>query len=458
MNKSTYETPYDLFHDGILALWECENVGLRVDVEKMEHQKRKLTRRIKNLERVIMNSDFYHAWEQSKRGPINMYSPVQMAEYLYEVRGLEPKKRTATGKGSTDNEVLKALNIEELNTFLEIKKLMKLRDTYLDGFAREQVDGWLHPFFNLHIARSYRSSSNNPNFQNIPKRDKQAMQTIRSCLYPRKGHQLMELDYGQLEVRIAACYHNDPVMVKYINEGHDFHLDLARQIFNIADYDKAKHGRLRQAAKNGFVFPQFYGDYYKNCAEFIAATWCELGTKGRWKAGQGVKIGDETIADHMLRTGIRSYRAFETHLMKIEDDFWNNRFKVYAKWKEQWWRDYQKYGSFTSKTGFRYTGVMSRNEVINYPVQGAAFHVLLLAVIEGVKELREYNTNIVGQIHDAIVLDVDPDELEAVIYVMKEIMENGVREMWPWINVPLEIEAEVCPIDGSWAEKEDYKI
>ena len=55
-----------------------------------------------------------------------------------------------------------------------------------------------------------------PNFQNQPKRDTEQMQAIRGAIYPSKGHQLMELDYSQLEVRIAAAYHNDPTMMQYI--------------------------------------------------------------------------------------------------------------------------------------------------------------------------------------------------------------------------------------------------
>ena len=68
----------------------------------------------------------------------------------------------------------------------------------------------------------------------------------------------MEADFGSLEVRIAACYHQDPTMIKYIkDETTDMHRDMAQQIFKLSNFDKHNraHGILRTAAKNGFVFP-----------------------------------------------------------------------------------------------------------------------------------------------------------------------------------------------------------
>lgn len=451
---------YSLFHTGILALHELEMQGMRVDLDYLDRENARITNKIAKLEEIIYESDFYAKWVKYAKGKtVNIYSPKQMGDYLYNALGIKVKKQTKSGDGSTDDETLSQLGIPELKTFLEIKKLKKLRDTYLNGFAQEQVDGFIHPFFNLHLVRTFRGSSDRPNFQNIPKREENAMKTCRRALYPRIGHQLLEVDFGQLEVRIAACYHLDPNMIKYIETGHDMHKDVCMQIFKIKEYDGDLHGKLRSATKNGFVFPEFYGDYYKSCAEYIATNWCSL-PKTKWKSGQGIKLGEEHLSDHMLRVGLTSYDKFEAHLQAIETDFWKTRFKVYDKWKERWWQEYQKKGYFTSKTGFLYSGVMSRNDAINYPVQGAAFHVLLWCLQTAIKTFKKLgmDTKIVGQIHDALVLDVAPDELQEVVKIMKQIMEVDVRKHWPWIIVPLEIDAELCPVDGSWAEKQKFKI
>lgn len=452
---------YKLFHDGILTLAEMEDVGMRIDVDYIHAECDRIDRRIAKLERIIYDSKFFEDWQASVGGKkINMYSGQQLGAYLYDVLGLKVNKTTKAGKGSTDDESLSEMGIYELHVLLDIKSLKLMKKTYLIGLEREAVDGVIHPFFNLHLVRTYRGSANNPNIQNVPKRDEKAMKMVRRAIYPREGNQLLEMDYSQLEVRIAACYHADPNMVKYIETGHDMHGDVCVQIFKLDKLDKKVHKMLRSATKNGFVFPQFYGDYYKHCAEYLCKQWVKLPTKGRWRPGQGIMVGDEHLSDHMIRKGIKSFNDFVDHLKAIEDDFWDNRFPVYKKWREDWWKEYQKNGFFVGKTGFRYSGLMKRNDAINYPVQGAAFHVLLLALILGNRALKEegLESRIVGQIHDAIVIDVVPKELKRVTAIMKCIMENDVRQYWKWINVPLNVEAELCPVDGSWAEKEEYAI
>jgi DNA polymerase-1 len=102
---------------------------------------------------------------------------------------------------------------------------------------------------------------------------------------------------------------------------------------------------------------------------------------------------------------------------------------------------------------------MSRNDCINYPVQGAAFHCLLWAFIELDRIMRDeqWDTRLIGQIHDAIVLDVHPDELSHVVEVIRRVTCSDLPNAWKWINVPLDVEMELCPIDKSWADKEKTK-
>lgn len=381
------EAAYRLFHEGTLALARAEQQGMRIDLEYCKKKEQHLTRKIHRLEQTFINGDFYRRWAAStKNRRPNINSNPQLAHFLYDVEKIPPVKFTSTGKGATDEAALEQLNVPELNAILEIRKLKKIRDTYLKGFVREQVNGKLHPSFNLHTVRTFRSSSDRPNFQNIPKRDKEAKRIIRKAIYPRRGHQLMEIDFGSLEVRVAACYHQDPTMMTYIRDpSTDMHGDMARQIFKIKNFDKKipEHALLRGAVKNGFVFPQFYGDYYRNCALYMSGNaWCKL-PEGRWRAGQGVPLpGGITISDHLIQQGIKSTDAFINHIHKIEQDFWNNRFPVYADWKENWWRNYLKNGYINMLTGFTCYGVMGKNDCINYPVQGAAFHCLLWGFIQ----------------------------------------------------------------------------
>jgi DNA polymerase I len=453
---------YDLIHDGVLALSHVEQQGLRVDTAYIAKKKKEISDEIKQLELDIYDSDFYRKWSRStkKGSKVNIYSGQQLSTYLYKTKGLRIPKETASGQGSTDEESLKKLGIPELDTLLRIKKLKKIRDTYLKSFEREADDGGLHPFFNLHTVRSFRSSSDRPNFQNIPARDSESVDIVRKAIYPREGHQLLEVDYSQLEVRIAASYCKDEKLIHDIIKG-DMHRDMAIEIFKIGKFDSSIEGHttLRKATKNGFVFPQFYGDYYENCAEHLACTWGGL-PKTTWNSGMGIPVNGAFLSDHLIENGIRSYKTFVRHIQNIESDFWEKRYFAYNQWRETTWKRYQREGYVGSKTGFVYRGLMKRNDVINYPIQGSAFHCLLWSLIEVVKAQRRdrWDTKVIGQIHDSIVLDVNPHELDQVLKILECIMCNDVRQHWPWIIVPLEIEAELSPVDGSWADKKPYEI
>ena len=457
VNPKTLDA-YNLLHYGTLALAKAERTGIRVDIEYIERKKMFLTRRMKKIEEDFKKTKFFRHWEHSTKGTVNINSDIQLAQFLYGVKKIKPSRLTASGKGATDEEALRELNIPELDLLLKRSKLKKAHDV-LDGFYQEQVNGYIHPNFNLNMVITFRSSSDSPNIQNIPKRDDEMANICRKALYPRPGHQLLEVDFGSLEVRIATCYHKDSRMLKYLKDPKsDMHRDMAQQIFFIDEYDKVNHYVLRQAAKNGFVFPEFYGDYYKNCAVNMAYGWCKL-PQSSWKSGQGIMVNGSHIADHLISKGIRSLNSFEKHIQKIEKDFWSRRFSEYADWKERWWSVYKKYGYIDMLTGFRCSGVMSRNDCTNYPVQGAAFHCLLWSFIEMEKTIfhKKWDTKLIGQIHDSIIMDVNPSELEEVIQTIRKITCEDLPKAWEWIIVPLEIDMELSPVDASWMDKTKLK-
>ena len=452
--EATTADAYRLFHDGILALARAEREGIRVDVEYSEQKKKHLERKIEYHQKQLEETKLYRQWNHVYKGKTNIHSNQQLARILYKNMKIEPVKTTETGQGATDEEALRRLDIPGLDLILSIRKLSKIKNTYLGAFTREQFNGFIHPSFNLHNVRTYRSSSEGPNFQNIPKRDKESMKICRRAILPRPGHMLIEADFSALEVNISECYHKDPVMMKYLlDDKSDMHLDMAKQIFIMPDMQKSipAHAVMRQAAKNGFVFPQFYGDYYGNNAHSLCE-WTKL-SRGRWKGGQGLELPDGShISNHFLSKGIKSFDQFTEHMKRVEDDFWNRRFKEYGRWKKKSVQDYRKRGWLKTHTGFTCSGLMRDNEISNYPIQGSAFHCLLFTFIELDKIARQENwkSKLVGQIHDSILLDADPAELgrikEALQTIVKEILPNA----WRWIIVPLEIDVEEYGVDLPW--------
>lgn len=452
---------YQLLHNGILTFARMEQAGMHIDTEYCLRKRSQLTHKRDILEQDFKRTKLYKHWEHVYGSKTNIYSPWQLSNILYNIRKITPAKLTPTGKGSTDIEALAQLNMPEMNILIEIGKLGKLQD-YLDGFVREQVDRILHTSLNLHTVRTFRSSSSNPNLQNLPVRDEVAMNIIRRSFLPRRGHQLGDVDYSGIEVRVGACCHKDPTMITYITDkSTDMHRDMAQEIFLLPEVDKRipEHNVLRQAVKNGFVFPQFYGDYYKNNAESMAVTWGKL-PMGRWRRGQGIPMPEGTLSDHLIGQGIKSFDHFVEHVRQVEEDFWENRFKVYKQWKDKWWARYQRKGYFDLLTGFRCSGLMSKKEATNYPIQGSAFHCLLWSLIEldRIRREEKWDTELVCQIHDNLVLDINPSELDHVMKTVHRVTCIDLPKAWPWIIVPLDVEATLCDVDESWNKKQPYKI
>lgn len=442
-------------HEGTLALARAERQGIRVDLDYCERKKEHLTKKIQHHNKRLEQTKLYQLWHKIYKGKTNIHSNQQLARVLYKAMKITPPKLTESGEGSTDEAALSQIDEPGLQWILKIRKLNKIRDTYLAAFTRDQYQGYLHPSFELHNVRTYRSSSSNPNFQNIPKRDKEAMRICRRALLPRPGHQLLEADFASIEVMISACYHKDPTMLKYLKDKKsDMHLDMARQIFILDELDRSKaaHALLRQAAKNGFVFPQFYGDYYANNAASLC-DWVKLNQNGAWKPGSGITLpGGIPMADHFRDRGIKSYQQFLDHMKGVEDDFWGNRFRVYSNWRESWVSKYRKKGQLQMLTGFECSGELKRNEIINYPIQGTAFHCLLFAFIELDKIRMEegWKSALIGQIHDSIIMDIDPEERDHISNVLKTIVKEALPKAWPWIIVPLDIDLDAYEVDAAW--------
>ncbi len=452
--RATSIDAYQLLHKGAEALARAEWQGMRVDVEYCERSKKKLTYRIERVESLFNDSELGQLWQHAYGGKYNPRSDRQLGHILYDKLALKPPHKTESGEGSTDEEALRSLGIPELEYRIKCSKLYKIRDTYLDAFVREQRDGIIHPFFNLHLVKSYRSSSDSPNFQNIPEHDEEAKRICQRAIYPRPGHKFINADFSQLEVSISACYNKDPRLLEYLfNPNSDMHTDMAKYLFKLVSLDKSlrEDAWLRFSAKNAFVFAEFYGSYYEDCAKEIARH-LQLPSSGKWKKGKGVLLPDGGhISDHMISKGISRYIDFEEHVRRAEKDLWEHRFPVYAEWRKQWYKDYEKRGYFDLLTGFRCQGFYKRNEAINLPIQGSAFHCLLWTFIRVDEIMREekWDSRLVGEVHDDMILDVHPDEQEHVEKTIQHVVSNELPEAWSWIAAPLRIDIKSGDIDGS---------
>jgi len=443
---------YKLLHDGALALARVEENGIRIDVGRLDRTIVKVKDRIEDLTSRLKETREWKLWRKIYGGKASIGSRSQLGEVL-DGLGYHQGEKTSSGKRrSTARGVLEQIDKPFVKLFLDIEKLKKLHGTYLKGLRREVTDGLLHCFYNLHTVKTYRSSSDRVNFQNQPIRDKVMGKLIRSCFVPRPGHVLVEFDFGQLEVRVAACYNRDPVLIDYIKTGYDMHRDLASQCF-LVEKDRVSKD-VRYAAKNQFVFPEFYGSYFRDCAI------------GLWSAIDqlNLEVDGVPMRDHLRANGITelgdedSDESFMRHICEVEEDFWGVRFKVYNEWKKEWYNQYLQRGWFDTLTGFREKGLYKRNDVINHPIQGSAFHCLLWCLIRLVQWTvkNKMQTKIVGQIHDSVLADVHKSELEDFVAKAQRLMVKDIRIAWDWIIVPLDVDVAIA--EQNWYEKQEVDL
>lgn len=449
---------YQLLHEGAIALARVESNGICVDVDYYKKALVKVDERIKDLERQMMESEVWEQWRKMYGAKAKFTARQQLAEVLQTFDCVGKLELSEAGNAKLDADVLDTIDLPFCKQYVQAEKLRKLNGTYLKGTLEEvSPDGKLRCFFNLHLATTYRSSASNPNIQNQPIRDALQGKIIRKGFKPRPGHRIVEIDYSSIEVRVAACYHRDPAMLKYLtDDSTDMHRDTAADMFMLPHEQITKQARF--CGKNSFVFPAFYGDYYVSMAKGIWSNMLKLDVK----TADGVPM-----IEHLKSKGIQSLGAcnpdkealpgtFEYHIKQVEDVFWNERFCVYNEWKKKWYHDYIENGYFKSLSGFVFSGTMRRNNVINSPVQSAAFHCLLWSLIEVQKQLRKrkMKTVIVGQIHDSLIADVHEDEFEDYLKMASGIMTTGLKERFPWINgVPIDVEAEATEVDGNWWDK-----
>jgi DNA polymerase-1 len=434
-------------HKGLLAMGKIQENGIPVDQNYYETQKERLGKKIERMEDRLHEIAEKAGWKKVAGRKIDLESPPDIQKLLFEVFKLEPVKETKTGY-AVDEEVLTKLNIPFTRQLLTLRKIRKQRNTYIAQFLRETHNGKMHPFFNLHIPRSYRSSSSEPNFQNIPVRDEDAKRITRSGIIPTKGNQLLETDYGSMEVRIGACHSRDPVLIRYIEDPNtDMHRDQGLAIFALTD--KQITSEIRFYTKNCFVFPQFYGSFYKLCAVDLWENCIELET------GEGKKV-----RDHLKDKGVISegspFLDFEEHVRQCEYKFWD-MLGVHNEWQQRVIKKYQDIGYVEAYFGFRRGGYLKDNKIKNTPIQADAYLCLewLLSEVVDIAEEEGWKSKIIGQIHDSIVNDAHPTEVEHVLRTIKQVGTINIRERFDWIIVPLLIEAELAEVDQSWYKKEE---
>ena len=441
-NKKNIKWFYkNIFHKGILSLSESEDTGIPINSKYFLKTRKELTESLIEQEDNLMSRGAGLKFKKKFGRDIDIQSPKDLRLLFYDILGLPATRKTKKDFASVDAYTLQHIDVPFSKNLLKFRKTKKRYD-YVNEYCESNVEGKLHPSIDLNHAASGRSNSSNPNLHNVPVRDEESAALIRGGIIPSKGNFITECDYKAVEVRIMTCYTHDPVMIKYVvDPTKDMHRDQAIKIFKLPIDEITKP--LRHIGKNDFVFPEFYGDWYSTCA---ASAWEDCDTL---ETASGI-----LVKDHLSSIKINSLAKFTKHMQKVENDFWE-MFKVTKAWRKEVVEQYLKKGYVDTFFGFRRNGFLDRNQIINTPVQGTAFHCLLWSYNRLTKYFHELKlvSKIIGQIHDSILVDTYPPEREKVWALLKRVMEEEICKTFDWLVVPLEVEIEATGIDEPWCLK-----
>ena len=391
---------------GVLARMEA--VGIGVDRSELASLRDHLTSEVHTLEADVR--------QLAGRSDLNVNSPKQLAEVLFEDMGLTPQRKTKTGY-STSAAALESLRGEHaiVDRLLAFREAEKLRSTYgVSLLECVESDGRIHATFNQTVARTGRLSSEDPNLHNIPVRTEQG-RLFRRAFVPARGYELLIADYNQIELRVIAHLSGDPGLVGAFEAGHDIHSATAASLFGIRADEVAP--QQRSVAKM-----VSYGLAY-----------------GMEAYGLGQRLGMPT--DEAARILDAYFEAFPKVRSFMDGVVEQSRERGYTETAFGRRRPLPELGS----RNFRVRQAAER-QAMNAPIQGLAADIFKVALIrlDAALAERSATSRLVLQVHDEVILEVRPDEAGEVTALTVEVMRQAAD-----LVVPLEVHVAV---GGTWAD------
>ena len=394
----------------IPVLMGMEMKGVRVDVERLQELSNVFAHQLVNLE-----TEIYELAGET----FNINSSQQLGAVLFEKLKLPTQKKTRKKTGySTDVEVLTTLSEQhELPALvLRHRSLAKLKSTYADALIDlvNPDTGRIHTSYNQTVAATGRLSSSDPNLQNIPIRTEEGME-IRRAFVPRQGWFMLSADYSQIELRILAHYSDDPILIKAFQDEEDIHTRTATEVFNLLP---------------GFVTPDLR------------------------RQAKAINFG---IVYGMSPFGLSKQLGISQKMAKTYIDHYFERYPGVQAFLNRTIQDAHRNGRTSTLMGRirllpdisspnRNIRQFAERTAINTPIQGSAADLIKLAMIQVDEALRDrgLKSAMLLTVHDELVFEVPPEELEEVRSLVCDVME-GIWEL----RVPLKVNVA---IGQNWAE------
>ena len=405
LEKLELNAPYfDLDIPLISVLAEMEREGVHLNVNFYKELESEFAKEINIIEEEISTVS---------GEKINLRSPKQVGELLFEKLGFPVVRKTKTGY-STDAEVLTELasmsNSAIPEMLLKYRELEKLQSTYVKSLPLmiHPKTGKIHTHFQPSNAATGRLSSDNPNLQNIPVRSENGRK-LRKGFIPSTGRVLLSADYSQVELRLLAHFSQDEVMLEAFKNDLDIHKQTAAEVFDVALKDVTKEMRSGAKAIN---FGLMYGQTSFGLSQALRITQGE--------------------AKKYITSYFKKFNKVKSYLDSLKET------------AEQTGFAQTLFGRKRTLTNINSTNrqvkAMAERIAINSPIQGTAADIIKLAMINISKVMKEKNlkSRMILQVHDELIFDVEPSELEEMKSLVRFYMENAVN-----LSVPLKVEIGV---------------
>ena len=388
-----------------VVLAKMESTGIAIDRDNLESQKESLSKEVDEIAKEAYSIIGHE---------VNLASPKQLQTVLFEELGFEGTRSVKTGY-STNAEALADLLEQTGHPFLEkllahrdVSKIRQMSETLLDAI---KPDGRIHTSYLQTGTSTGRLSSENPNLQNIPIKTERG-QKLRSAFIAGSGFvDLLTADYSQIEMRIMAHLSEDEGLIEAFRAGEDLHNYVGSRIYGVqpSEVDSAMRSKVK-AMSYGLVY---------GLSEFGLARQLKI---SKTEAKQ-------LMSDYFARFGgVKRYLDQVVQRAKVDG------------YTETVYGRRRPFADLNSKV-FQIRE-NARRAALNAPIQGTAADIMKLAMIEADSRLSKQGlkSRLLLQVHDELVFEVAPNELEQVRILATESMKSVAK-----LSVPVEVHIGVGP-------------
>ena len=375
----------------IWALFQMEKRGMKLDDTLLKQMGDELAAEVDELEQQMYSMAGYE---------FNASSPAQLSEVLFTKLQLPTAgiKKGKTGYSTGQKELDKLRGQHPIIELIErYRELTKLISTYIEALPKLMAtDGRIHTTFNQDVTSTGRLSSTNPNLQNIPVRTELGRK-IRQAFVPSDGKVFVGADYSQFELRLAAVLAGDEKLIEDFNSDVDIHAKTAAETYGISIDEVSKSQRRAAKVIN---FGVLYGMSPHGLAAATGMSFTEA----------------KKFIDHYfeVRKPIRQYLD-----------------KILTQAREQGFVE-TYFGRRRPTPDVKSSNFMVRSSAeraaMNMPIQGTEADLMKLAMIRLEDKLSGLADAIL-QVHDSILVECKPEDVQKVSEIMKVEMEGVCPEL-----------------------------